>query len=596
MENKNDNEFFFVVDEESSFTKPHNPQENEETSNNEILSNEINSSSEEESIDIMSHSKPEMEDIVSHSVAGADYFEEETELEPEVASTTALDPVEEYFGKGKHSKEKHGFGYWWRSLHTGWKVLIVSLLSIFIILGAGVIVLFTRYDINHEELDQEDLGFDGTVISEDIINIALFGIDTRSTKSFEGNSDSIMILSLNTKTKTVKITSVMRDTLVPIYPNKDSTKPVYEKINAAYARGGAQLAVKTLNQVFKLDISEYATVNFFGMVEIIDAVGGIDAELTAEEVVSSKRSKALNGCIQELCNKKGLNPDSYYITTPGKHHLNGIQAVAYSRIRKCRNIWGTNNDHGRTDRQRYVMEQLFNKAVKLNSLTEYDKLITSLLPYSKTSLYYDEIFSLAKNILMQSPKFEQVRIPTSEYEMGQPSTRRDSVVYFDLDYASRLLRAFIYDDITPENFIKQNGVEKNDWYAEVTGKSSFGGSSGGGSGGSSGGGNSSTPSTDVDPDSGTETPPEGDGTDIPPEGNDSETPPEGDGTDTPPEGDGSETPPEGDGSGTETPPEGDGGGTETPPEGDGGNTETPPAGDGGGAETPPGDSGNSEAV
>ena len=114
------------------------------------------------------------------------------------------------------------------------------------------------------------------------------------------------------------------------------------------------------------------------MADIIEAVGGIDAELTEEEVISTwnyNKKHGINDMIREVCAHMKVDSSKYVIKKSGKLHLNGIQAVAYSRIRYCRNVWGTNNDFGRTDRQRYVMEQLFNKATKLKK-TDYIKLVS----------------------------------------------------------------------------------------------------------------------------------------------------------------------------------------------------------------------------
>lgn len=301
------------------------------------------------------------------------------------------------------------------------------------------------------------------VIDNKITNIALFGIDTRNTNSFSGNSDSIMIMSLDSGKHTVKIVSVMRDSLVPIERNGSVN---YAKINSAYARGGPELAVRTLNKLFGLDITEYATVNFYGMSKIIDSVGGIEVELTEEEVVpigSKNQGGRLNSCIYELCNLMGHEPKDYYITQSGVQHLNGIQAVAYSRIRYVSNAFGTSNDYGRTDRQRYVMEQLFNKALTLEK-TDYPSLIKSMIPYTVTSLGPDEILDLALTIMSRSPTFHQARIPQQEYLMRSPSGSFGSVVYYDLDFAGKLIHAFMYDDITFDEYVAANGISKNDWY------------------------------------------------------------------------------------------------------------------------------------
>ncbi len=344
-------------------------------------------------------------------------------------------------------------------------IALTSILLVFTVFLAGSIYVLKNFGYNHNDIDTEDLGFSGT-INKKIINIALFGVDTRNVNSMKGNTDSIMILSLNTETKTVKVISVMRDSLVEI--EKDNKK-IYRKVNSAYAYGGPELAIKTLNQNFNLDISEYATVNFFGMAEIIDAVGGIDVELTAAEAqVRVAGFEALNECIFGICEQLEIDPKPYYITKPGKHHLNGIQAVAYSRIRKVPNIWGSNNDFGRTERQRYVMEQLFN-SVKTLPKSKYLDLIKAMVPYTETSLSVNEIFSIATNIMLHSPTFEQSRIPLDEYRMSAmhsiPSA--GSYVYFDRDYAADVLHAFIYENTQPADYMAQNPVRKNDWYGAL---------------------------------------------------------------------------------------------------------------------------------
>ncbi len=357
------------------------------------------------------------------------------------------------------------FKKWWKDRKKWQKATIIASLAVLLVFSiiASVFYLGIGYNYNKITADHEDLGIEN-IIDKDIVNVALFGIDTRSLESFKGNSDSIMILSLNTKTKKVKIISLMRDTFIPITYNGITT---YNKINSAYAKGGPELAIKVINSNFGLDITDYATVNFFGMVDIIDAVGGIEAELTKAEVVSSSvNSYALNGTIAEICTSLNVSAKENFITTPGKQHLNGIQAVAYSRIRYVANVWGTNNDYGRTDRQRYVMEQLFNKALTLEK-SQYMKLAKSLIPCTQTSLSYKEIIGLAFNMLLESPSFEQARIPRDDMTMRAPKTSAGSVVYYDLAFAKKLIHSFIYDDISFDQYIEENGIQKNDWYAET---------------------------------------------------------------------------------------------------------------------------------
>jgi len=382
----------------------------------------------------------------------------------------------------KYHKRKHGLSKfisdkyyktrkWWKCMKKGKRRAIKVLGSLFLVLVIAITWFFTYFDYNYREIDIDKLGAESK-INKDIVNIALFGIDSRDTTgktSFKGNSDSIMLLSVNTKSKKIKIISLMRDTLVPI--DKNGTT-VYNKINSAYSWGGPELAIKTLNSNFGLDITEYATVNFYGMSDIIDAVGGIDATLTKSEVTArGNNNHGINDMIQEICAYENLDPNDYYIKTEGEHHLNGIQAVAYARIRYCTNIWGTSNDYGRTDRQRYVMHELFDAAKNLPK-SKYARLAKSLIPCTETSLSYSDILGLASTVFGGSPSFEEYRIPQNDSKMNflmpSPQGSFGSVVYFDLAYASKVIHAIIYDDMTIESYVAEHPIEKNDWYASVS--------------------------------------------------------------------------------------------------------------------------------
>ena len=210
------------------------------------------------------------DDIYSSSASAEENFED-------IVSDSKL--------KGKHfAKKKRGnfFTKWWRRRQKWQKAVMISATSLVLVLAITVGVLLKVFDYNYNNItgNPDDLGF-ASVIDKKVTNVALFGIDSRQVDSFKGLSDSIMILSLNAETKKVKVISVMRDSLVPITYNGKTT---YGKINSAYSKGGPELAIKTLNTIFGLDISEYATVNFYGMADIIDAVGGIDVELAEGEL------------------------------------------------------------------------------------------------------------------------------------------------------------------------------------------------------------------------------------------------------------------------------------------------------------------------
>ena len=361
----------------------------------------------------------------------------------------------------KHGKEK-------KKMSKGKLTLIIIgcialLLAAFIIINPFHVLERMLYNYDNISEDPEQFGFEGK-IDKDIVNIALFGIDTRQTNTFSGNSDSIMILSINNKLKTIKILSVVRDTIIPIINTQGQRH--FGKINAAYANS-PETAIRTLNENFKLDISEYAVVNFYGMSEIIDAVGGIEIDVTDDELrYHGKGHLNLNEAMDEICKHLKISSEQYHITTPGKHHANGIQAVAYSRVRSARNVWGTNNDYGRTDRQRYVMEQLFNKALKLKK-GDYPKLAKSLIPCTKTSLELNQVLGIAYNVMLDSPGFYQARIPQEDWLMKFRWSNYGSVVYYDLDYATRAIHAVIYENKTVEEFVQENPVEKNDWFASA---------------------------------------------------------------------------------------------------------------------------------
>ncbi len=328
----------------------------------------------------------------------------------------------------------------------------VCLIALCIVAAMGINSIFASFHYEREELsgDPAEIGILEMDRPKGITNIALFGIDARND-SFRGLSDSIMIISVDANHNSIKIISVMRDSLVKV----DGYG--HQKINAAYNIGGAELAVKTLNQTFNMDITDYATVDFVSMANIIDVVGGIEAELTEKEVANANKQ------IREMARQRKTPKDE--IQQAGKQTLSGIQAVAYARIRKTATVNGTNNDFGRTERQRYVMEQLFEKALKLD-VRKYPAMIKALLPHMRTSLSYQDVFSLAGILLDDQITFKQARIPATRaiITWGLSVPRLGSCMYYDLEYAADQLHAFIYDDISFEDYMDQYGVRKNRWY------------------------------------------------------------------------------------------------------------------------------------
>lgn len=368
--------------------------------------------------------------------------------------------------KARHAKVKDKLNKPKKPLSKKQKKLLIILISVVsvltIILGTGIgFLLWMTSDYNYnDEVTKDDEIQNIQPIDEGIVNIALFGIDTRNIKSFKGRSDSIMVLSINKGTGEIKLISVMRDSLVEI-PKESGI--VYSKINSAYASGGATLAIKTLNKNFGLDIKEYATVNFYGMADIIDAVGGIEIEVQEKEIDAKN---GLNSNIREQASYLGItNPP--LVKKGGLQKLNGIQAVAWARIRSVSTSEGTSSDYGRTDRQRVVIEKLLNKALSMK-VAEYPNLIKKMLPYMETSLSYSEILGLS-GILSKDIEFTQTRVPQSDYTITPPKISGvGSVVYYNLEFAQDIIHSYIYDGIEQEDYLATNEIVRKGWYKGPT--------------------------------------------------------------------------------------------------------------------------------
>jgi len=180
-------------------------------------------------------------------------------------------------------------------------------------------------------------------------NIALFGVDSREQDLLSGDnrSDTIMICSVNKKTGETRLVSVYRDTLLNIGGGD------YRKCNAAYAYGGPQQAVAMLNSNLDLNITDFVTIGFEGLAETIDALGGIDLEITEEEM------EYMNSYMDDMYYEIGKEYEE--VTDWGMQHLSGIQATAYCRIR-----YTEGDDFRRAERQRTVLMLTMEKAKKAN--------------------------------------------------------------------------------------------------------------------------------------------------------------------------------------------------------------------------------------
>ena len=243
----------------------------------------------------------------------------------------------------------------------------------------------------HQQMNQ--LSDVGTVEDEDVYNLLLVGVDRRD-KTWNGNSDSMMLVSINHTAKRVSVVSLMRDTYVDI-PGYG-----YNKLNAAYALGGGPLLTETITDTYKVDVSRYAAVDFENMIQIIDALGGIDLEMTDAEV------EVANGYMLDMCNTLGLNGYDYVLPGGGVYHCNGVQAVAYAR-----NRYVGNSDYARTERQRYVISQIIEEVKRMDvaQLTQFVKDVLPLVTHNVEETEIWDLVTKAPEILQY--KFVQDRIP-----------------------------------------------------------------------------------------------------------------------------------------------------------------------------------------
>ena len=212
-------------------------------------------------------------------------------------------------------------------------------------------------------------------------NVALFGLDSRENDLGKGNrSDTIIIASLNNDTKEVKLVSIYRDTLLELDDGS------YNKANSAYSFGGPEGAVSLINRNLDMNIEKYVTVNFNALVDVIDAVGGLDLELTHDEVVHMN-----NYCV-ETSKVTGKSYEKIEPEVEGTYHLNGVQAVSYSRIR-----YTEGGDFKRAERQRLVLQKIADKAQNM-SVGTVNKIIDSVFPQISTNFTLAEIIGYAKNL------------------------------------------------------------------------------------------------------------------------------------------------------------------------------------------------------
>lgn len=259
--------------------------------------------------------------------------------------------------------------------------ILVLVIEVIILAALSVVAygIFKLGSLNHLSLNVDNNGW----TQEGYTNIALFGTDSREGAAENGEpvrSDTIIVASLNNETKEVKLVSVYRDTML------EQEGQHYDKANVAYAQGGPEEAVNMLNRNLDLDIEDYVSVNFLAMADVVDALDGVDIELTDEEVVHMN-----NYCV-ETSEVTGKSYERIEPEVGGTYHLNGVQAVSYARIR-----YTAGGDFTRTERQRLLIEKGVEKA-KDAGIVKINEIIDAVLPEVSTSLSASEILQMAVGV------------------------------------------------------------------------------------------------------------------------------------------------------------------------------------------------------
>ena len=337
------------------------------------------------------------------------------------------------------AKKKKGGKRYKRKSKAG-KIIGISvailLIILVILLGVAAGMIAGKISkINFDDVNKDDLGVNDALYTEvsnsvskeefnKIKNVALFGIDG-------GRSDAIMIASINQVDKTIKLISIPRDTYVSVAGHGKT------KINHAYAYGKEQLALKTINSNFGLNISEYVTINFKGLINVINKIGGIELDISKAE------KDYINQYVNESYELTGKPVQ--LLSSYGKVKLTGEQALTHSRNRTV------GNDFTREERQRDVLTAVMNKVSSM-SLTQLWSLSDSVLSEVKTNLNVTECMGIASDVLGNTSSYlnniTSKQIP-SEDDGGRGDSTMDGGIYYyvcDLEKASKNMKNTIYGE------------------------------------------------------------------------------------------------------------------------------------------------------
>lgn len=342
------------------------------------------------------------------------------------------------------------------------RVMFALEIIVLVVLMGGLFVYAKLGKLNHETINEEEIDVNESVTENQVMKgyttIALVGIDSRDDKlKSDWNSDTMIIASINNDTKKVKLVSVYRDTYLCLGEDEDENNS-YGLANSAYCTGGAKKMINMLNKNLDMNISDFVTVNFQAVAETVELLGGIDVEMKKEEVVH------LNNYCVETSEVTGMD------YTPleeieGVQHLNGVQAVAYARIRKT-----SGNDFRRAARQREVIYKIVEKA-KNSSIATLNTVLDKIFPMIYTSLTEKEILSMGMNMLSYDIE-DQTGFPFDHLygdTVKEAMDGVDCVLPITLESNVIKLHEFLYPE---DSYVPSNEVKT--YSQEISDKSGFG--------------------------------------------------------------------------------------------------------------------------
>ena len=340
------------------------------------------------------------------------------------ARTRARNGDEIYSGAEKAERPRK------KKTHLGRKIFCVILVLVLLFVGGAGAYGYLRVQkilaaVDYQPLSQNQYIANSELASADYVkNILLIGVDAREGEEAEKTrSDTMMLVTIDTRNKQIKLTSFLRDMYLEIPGYRE------DKLNAAQSHGGTQLLVDTLEYNFKVDIDNYMLVSFDMFTAIIDELGGVDVEIT------DKEAKYINS-------KDHMSRDDGFAfpgeLSGGMQHFTGAQALWYSRIRYL------DSDFMRTQRQRKVITAIVKEAVGQSPFALLD-MVEKVMPMVKTDLTEDEMMDLGLHALTYL-KYDIVQMQVPLSDAYKSATRRgQSVLLPDMDKNRTAFKQFVFE-------------------------------------------------------------------------------------------------------------------------------------------------------